>query len=97
MTNCPYCIKTNQPWSKLETPGYTKYKVEVAAIPDELGIQGFPQFSIREKTGKLRIVKGSQENVQKLREALKLKLSRGSGFRRRFTRRFRRRTRKTRH
>jgi hypothetical protein len=98
MKDCPYCIKTNKPWSELKTPGYKKYKVEVSAIPDELGIEGFPQFSIREKTGELRIVKGSQESVQKLKKALELKLNGGTRrFQRRFTRRLRGRTRKSRY
>lgn len=94
MAECPYCLKTNGPWSELKTPGYKKYKVEVAAIPDELDVQGFPQFSIREKTG-LRSVKGSQEDVQKLKKALGLKLTGGTRkFHRRFSRKHRRRTRK---
>lgn len=95
MATCPYCLKTNGPWSELKTPGYKKYKVEVAAIPDDLDVRGFPQFSIREKTG-LRTVKGSQEDVQKLKKALQLKSFGGTRrLRRRFSSRFHRRIRKT--
>jgi hypothetical protein len=95
MEGCPYCLKTDKPWSELKIPGYKKYKVEVAAIPDELDVHGFPQFSIREKTG-LRIVKGSQETVEKLKKALGVKSFGGTRrLRRRFSSRFHRRIRKT--
>jgi thiol-disulfide isomerase/thioredoxin len=79
MEGCPYCIKTTPLWNKVKKMGlpYKFYEVEHEIIPSEFGIQGFPQFHIRDKNG-VRTVEGSKDSVQELLSALALKRSGGT-------------------
>jgi hypothetical protein len=98
MERCPHCIRTKPFWKKIQNMSfpYKFYEVEREIVPPEFGIQGFPQFHIREKDGSVRTVEGSRESVKDLLSALALKKSGGTRKRtrsRRSTRRLIRRVR----
>jgi glutaredoxin len=93
MEGCPHCIKTTPFWNKVQKMSfpYKFYEVEREIVPSEFGIQGFPQFHIREKDGSVRVVEGSRDSVKDLLSALALKKLGGTRKRtrsRRGTRRF---------
>ena len=93
MEGCPHCIKTTPFWNKIKNMSfpYKFYEVEREIVPSEFGIQGFPQFHIREKDGSVRVVEGSRDSVKELLSALALKKLGGTRKRtrgRRGTRRF---------
>ena len=99
-TGCPHCTSTMPHWkelcSKKQEHGLGNIKmiaVGDAAIPDDAGVSGVPHFRKISKSGKVTDVKGSKDSVDELVKSLK---SMG-GSRRRHTRRFVRRVRKTRH
>jgi glutaredoxin len=75
MEKCPHCIKTKPFWNRVKNMSfpYKFYEVEREIVPSEFGIQGFPQFHIREKDGSVRVVEGSRDSVKELLSALSLK------------------------
>ena len=68
-----------------------------AAIPDDEGVSGVPHFRKISKSGKVTDVKGSKASVDELAKSLKDMDGGSRRTRRRNTRRFVRRVRKTRH
>ena len=80
MEGCPHCIKTTPFWSKIKKMAYPYkfFEIERDIVPPEFGIQGFPQFHIREKEGSIRTVEGSRDSVEELLSALALKKSGGT-------------------
>lgn len=80
MEDCPHCKKTKPFWRKIKNMSYPYkfYEIERDIVPPEFGIQGFPQFHIREKEGSIRTVEGSRDSVEELVSALALKKSGGT-------------------
>jgi hypothetical protein len=103
-TGCPHCTETMPYWKELCSKkaeyglGDTKMiSVGDEAIPDDEGISGVPHFRKISKSGKVTDVNGAKGSLDELVKSLK-KMDGGSRrTRRRNTRRFIRRVRKTRH
>jgi len=100
MIGCPYCEKTTPLWNELKDKHKEIEFVEVESQnitpekKDELEIEGYPQFLKINKDGKKKKVKGSKDTLQQLEK--ELELGKFFGGRRRRSRRFRNRIRKTR-
>jgi hypothetical protein len=105
-STCPHCVSTMPQWKEMcankEKYGFGDTKlisVGDSAIPDDAGVTGVPHFRKISKSGKVSDVKGSKDTVKELVESLK-KMDGGRSLRRtrrRNTRRFVRRVRKTLH
>ena len=99
MIGCPYCEKTTPIWNEFKSKqkGFEFAEIESADIPsnkkDELGIQGYPHFVKIDSKGKRKKVSGSKSSLEELSGAL---LGKAGGSRRRISRKFRNRIRKTR-
>ena len=100
MIGCPYCEKTTPLWNELKDKHKEIEFVEVESQnitpekKEELEIDGYPQFLKINKDGKKKKVKGSKDTLQQLEK--ELELGKFFGGRRRRSRRFRNRIRKTR-
>jgi len=100
MIGCPYCEKTTPLWNELKDKHKEIEFVEVESQDitpekkEELEIEGYPQFLKINKNGKKKKVKGSKDTLQQLEK--ELELGKFFGGRRRRSRRFRNRIRKTR-
>lgn len=100
MIGCPYCEKTTPLWNELKDKHKEIEFVEVESQnitpekKEELEIEGYPQFLKINKDGKKKKVKGSKDTLQQLEK--ELELGKFFGGRRRRSRRFRNRIRKTR-
>ena len=100
MIGCPYCEKTTPLWNELKDKHKEIEFVEVESQnitpekKEELEIEGYPQFLKINKDGKKKKVKGSKDTLQQLEKELELGTC--FGGRRRRSRRFRNRIRKTR-
>jgi thiol-disulfide isomerase/thioredoxin len=100
MIGCPYCEKTTPLWNELKDKHKEIEFVEVESQDitpekkEELEIEGYPQFLKINKDGKKKKVKGSKDTLQQLEK--ELELGKFFGGRRRRSRRFRNRIRKTR-
>jgi thiol-disulfide isomerase/thioredoxin len=103
--DCGHCTHTMPHWDKLcknkakHGLGDIKMvKVEKESIPEEAGINGFPTFFIKTKSGKTKTIGGSRDSEEQLGSELHSALVSGGRrrTRRRNTRRFLRRVRKTR-
>lgn len=94
MNGCGHCEATRPAWEELQRKNlpFEFAEVESAAVPSDIGVNGFPHFHIVNKKGKVKKVDGEKRTVQELGKALGLKFG---GSRRRHTRRFVRRVRKT--
>jgi hypothetical protein len=102
--DCSHCIHTMPHWdgvcknkAKYGLGDVKMIKVEKEAIPEEAGINGFPTFFIKTKSGKKKTVGGSRDSEDQLGSDLSSAFKSGGRRRsRRNTRRFLRRIRKTR-
>jgi len=100
MIGCPYCEKTTPLWNELKDKHKEIEFVEVESQDitpekkEKLEIEGYPQFLKINKDGKKKKVKGSKDTLQQLEK--ELELGKFFGGRRRRSRRFRNRIRKTR-
>jgi thiol-disulfide isomerase/thioredoxin len=100
MIGCPYCEKTTPLWNELKDKHKEIEFVEVESQDitpekkEELEIEGYPQFLKINKDGKKKKVRGSKDTLQQLEK--ELELGKFFGGRRRRSRRFRNRIRKTR-
>lgn len=100
MIGCPYCEKTTPLWNELKEKHKEIEFVEVESQDitpekkEKLEIEGYPQFLKINKDGKKKKVKGSKDTLQQLEK--ELELGKFFGGRRRRSRRFRNRIRKTR-
>jgi thiol-disulfide isomerase/thioredoxin len=100
MIGCPYCEKTTPLWNELKDKHKEIEFVEVESQDitpkkkEELEIEGYPQFLKINKDGKKKKVKGSKDTLQQLEK--ELELGKFFGGRRRRSRRFHNRIRKTR-
>jgi len=103
-STCPHCTETMPHWKELCSKkaeygfGDTKMvAVGDSAIPSDAGVTGVPHFRKISKSGKVSDVLGEKLSVKELVDSLK-KMDGGSRrTRRRHSRRFIRRVRKTRH
>ena len=106
-STCPHCVNTMPAWKELCSKkaeygfGDTKLiAVGDSAIPDDAGVTGVPHFRKISKSGKVSDLKGEKLSVKDLVDSLK-KMDGGRRSlrrtRRRHTRRFVRRVRKTLH
>ena len=101
MEGCSHCEATRPAWEQLSQSGlpYEFAEVESAAVSPQFGIQGFPHFHMKEKSGKVVKVDGEKTTKDDLAKALGIKVIRIPKLLRRTrrgnARRFIRRIRKT--
>jgi thiol-disulfide isomerase/thioredoxin len=103
-STCPHCVNTMPQWKELcsnkEKYGFGDTKLMAvgdSAIPDDAGVTGVPHFRKISKSGKVTDVKGEKLSIKDLVDSLKKMGGGRRRTRRRHTRRFVRRVRKTLH